>query len=35
MIGNCFACRDEQEKRHDGPTHTKRIVREGNDGRYE
>ncbi|XP_046631631.1 pinin-like [Daphnia pulicaria] len=28
-----LSSRDEQEKRHDGPTHTKRIVREGNDGR--
>ncbi len=26
--------RDDQDKRHDGPTHTKRIVREGSDGRY-
>ena len=25
--------RDEQDKRHDGPPHTKRIVREGADGR--
>nr|CAH0108035.1 unnamed protein product [Daphnia galeata] len=28
-----LSSRDDQDKRHDGPTHTKRIVREGSDGR--